>query len=99
MVRAWQIADFNSKDLQKPQGSNVTANRILDEVRGNSSSASNTNCKCCGGQHPASECKYRQTSVMCVRRKVTWLESAKISNKVLCPLARNFRLEDKAEVI
>ena len=38
-------------------------------------------------------------SVVCIRKKATWFESARISSKVLYPLARSCRLDNKAELI
>ena len=78
MVHVWETADSNSKDLQKPQGSNVTVNRVVRNEQpittrpnqgGNPSSASNTSCKRCGGQHPASECKHRHTKCHVCQKK------------------------------
>ena len=73
IVQAWETADSNSKDLQKPQGLTVarTEQPIMTKPNegGNSSSVSSISCKHCGEQHPASECKYKQTKCHLYQKK------------------------------
>ena len=79
MVQAWETAESNAKDLQKPQqGASVTVNRVVRTVQptstkpnqgANSSSANSTSCKRCGGQHPSSECKHKQTKCHLCQKK------------------------------
>ena len=65
MFQAWEAADFNSKDLQKLQGLNLTVNQVVRTEQpnttrpnqgGNSGSATNTSCKHCERKHHTSEC-------------------------------------------
>ena len=95
-------ADSNSKDLQKPQGSNVTVNQVVrieqpittrpNQV-GNSGRESNFSCKCCRDNILHLNASIDKPSVMYTRRKATWLKSVRISSSVLYPLARSFMLE------
>ena len=108
MVQAWETADSNSKDLQKPQGSNVTINSVVRTEQpimtrpnqvvipvGQVTLAANA----VEDNILHLNASIDTPSVMCVRTKATWLESARISNKVLYPLERSFRFNDKAELI
>ena len=100
MLQAWETADSNSKDLQKPQGSNVTVNRVVRTEQpimtrpnqgGNPSSASNTSCKRYGGQHPASECKHRHTKCHVCQKKGHLARVCQNKQQSAVPIGKKFQ--------
>ena len=108
MVQAWETAESNAKDLQKPQqGPILTVNRteLMPTTKPsqgatiNSSGANNTSCRRCGGSILHLNANIDRQHVTCVKRKSTWLESAKVDNRQIAHLlARNFKLDSKAEL-